>query len=73
MSVDEIPETRKDFEEFKSRINSLLTDMETESHRLENETEIALKANIKIASNTQIFLAEVNDFVKEMQEMRYAC
>ena len=66
----EIPETRKDFEEFKKRIDAMLTEMEQQSLQIEEETEITLKLNRRFKSNSQFLLTEVNDFVKELQALK---
>ena len=66
----ELSETRKDFDVWKKKIDEMLTAMEQESIQIENDTEIALKSNLKFKSNSQFLLAEVNDFIKELQDLK---
>ena len=66
----EIPEIRKEFDAWKKKIDDMLTAMEQESMQIEEDTEVALKANIRFKSNSQFLLTEVNDFIKELQELK---
>jgi len=68
----EAAQTRQQFEEFKKQMDSLLTEIEEESLRIEKETTIALRNNAKTQSNSQLLMAEVNDFVKELEVLKYA-
>ena len=69
MSQEVAPERRM-FDEFRARVDAMLKQMEEETNQTDRELEITMKQNVKATSNSQILLAEVNDFGKDLSELK---
>ena len=62
--------TRRMFDEFRAKIDAMLKTMDDETIQTEQEMENALRQSAKATSNSQILLAEVNDFGKDLSDLK---
>ena len=69
MSQEVAPERRM-FDEFRARVDAMLKAMEEETLQTEQEMENALRQGAKATSSSQILLAEVNDFGKDLSDLK---
>ena len=70
MSSEEYPNTRKMFDEFKQKVDAMLKQMDDETRKTEQESEQSIKQSANTFSNSQILLAEVNDFGKDLADLK---
>ena len=79
--TEEVPELTSDivegqknerqvFEEFKAQIMEKLTNLENESKETEALATKELQLNSKVNSQSQFLLAEVNEFEKELDDLK---
>ena len=68
--TQEVAPTRKMFDEFRARVDAMLKAMEEETLQTEQEMENALRQGAKATSSSQILLAEVNDFGKDLSDLK---